>query len=373
MQINAEANAVKPEGPVKSPELASDVDITKVGTVQSTSSVSKEQGDFGSKSNRDLAESLIKQINKSREDFTENVAAKFSVAEVVMGIVLTATRRRLDDFAYLVTSLLEYAENAFNLDSQVNKLPKPIKDAFSFVLNLVGRKTPDGQKISAEKLILHKEAMIGTMNFFTNIPVLFASVFRGLRALSQFKEVERYEPNNFMAKLFLYGAPLLNAATMSVSAAGKISPAQAMKAILNRYNVDDKLKEKTLDDANAGLNSAVEDKYCGLMSAGLTFTPIIGKLIPRIDSFVENVYAAFISGLSVVNGYKGMINGFHEESYTPSAFETRMVKLFEPAKQMISSLLGTKIPSLKQFNDLIKEPSMANMKQLAGALDTVVV
>lgn len=316
---------------------------------------------------RILAQTLVKTINKNREDFAEGVAEKFSIAEVIMGVVLTATRRRLDDMAYLITSLLEYAENMFNIDAKVERLPSFIKNGFSAVLNLVGRKTPDGQKINAEKLTMHKEAMIGTMNFFTNIPVLFASVYRVLRAVTEFKEVKRYEPDNVLAKLLLYGAPLLNAAAMWTSAAGKVLPAEAMRSLLNKYPLENGNQAKYMDDANAGSNSAVEDKYCGLMSAGLSFTPLIGKIIPRIDSLVENLYAAFISGLSVLNGFKGMVNGFHEEQYKPTAFEMKIIKVFEPAKQLISRFFGIHIPGIKYFTDLIKDPSLQNLNTMSKA------
>ncbi|MDD9897955.1 MAG: hypothetical protein OXU45_03040, partial [Candidatus Melainabacteria bacterium] len=314
---------------------------------------------------RNLAQFLVKTINKNREDFTEGVAEKFSIAEVIMGVVLTATRRRLDDLAYLITSLVEYAENMFNIDSKVQRLPKFLKDAFSAVLNLVGRKTPDGQKIDAEKLTLHKEAMIGTMNFFTNIPVLLTSIYRALRAVTEFKEVKRYEPDNLFAKLLLYGAPLANAATMWTSAAGKILPSESMRSLLNNHPFENGNQEKYMDDANAGSNSGVEDKFCGLMSAGLTFTPLIGKWIPRIDSLVENLYAAFISGLSVVNGFKGMVNGFHEAAYKSTAFERKIIKVFEPVKQMISRFFGIHIPARKYFKQVIENPSLDNLNLLS--------
>jgi hypothetical protein len=138
-----------------------------------------------------------------------------------------------------------------------------------------------------------------------------------------------------------------------------------MRSLLNNHPFENGNQAKYMDDANAGSNSGVEDKFCGLMSAGLTFTPLIGKWIPRIDSLVENLYAAFISGLSVVNGFKGMVNGFHEEAYHSTAFERRIISVLEPVKQMVSRFFGINVPASKYFKQVTENPSLENLKLLS--------
>ncbi len=316
----------------------------------------------------DLTNKLLQNLAINKAQFTSKVAEKFSLLEIGMGAFLSIARWRLDDFAYFVTSALEWFENKIQDIQGTKNFPPLIQNAFTALFKLMNRTNKDGSEIQVADLDKHREAIVGSVNFFSTLPVLIASVFRAVKNLISLKEqVPRAEPSGLLMKAFLYLAPLLNTGAMWLSAAGKAAPAEAMQQVVSKSKTEIYNRDSMVDDYNTTLNSVNEDKLCGLMSAGLAVTPILGKIFPRFDKAIENIYATYISAKSLANGWQGMASGHHDDSprYNLSAFDHNLMQALEPAKQFVCNLAGIKVPALETFTNLMQKPTDRTTHQQA--------
>mgnify|MGYP001607034513 CR=1 FL=1 len=96
-------------------------------------------------------------------------------------------------------------------------------------------------------------------------------------------------------------------------------------------------------------------------------TPIIGKLFPRCDKAIENIYATYISAKSLANGWQGMASGHHDDSprYNLSVLDHNLMQVLEPAKQFVCKLAGIKVPALGTFTNLMQKPTDRTVQQQA--------
>lgn len=232
-----------------------------------------------------------------------SLVEKASVFEMAMaGLGTLVSGFQADWIAYFLESFGEMTENAFIAGK---KIPTIIAAPMKLLGNALGIRSHSGARLETnEDLMQAQEQLIGAINTTFSSASMLNIVLRTIPAVIKGKKSASDSDRGLLGFLSTKILPVINAAMMWGSGAGKRQLASAIQRI--HYNGN----RHQIDGAWA---SGIQDYYCGFNSFALMLRQLLGAVSPKLAHIAEPILAAWISGGSLKEGLHALKGNGDEE------------------------------------------------------------
>ncbi len=306
----------------------------------------------------------------------------FEMSMAGMGSVLTKGSPYW--LSYFCASFVEWVENkaTSNKDYQ---MPRPVIGLFNTLCKWWGVKDKHDQRLTWDKALSQgiREKVIGTFNASLSLFTLAYSVSKPLLAMAGIGQKRKPRASSrFMNVIHTVAKgvlPIVNAGLMWSSAAGKSLLGHALAGLPQPPMVQAKRSDGKTEleplDVSGHLQSSREDDICGRESTGLMIGHVIDMINPTLGRIYDTCLGIIISGLSFVNGRKGM-HGEEEGSKLslqqryPLGFLQRgaVGQFFYSAVRKVCSVMGLALPHGEDIVSLIKNNNPLEQTRLFNKL-----
>ncbi len=353
-----------------------------------------QKNNFNKTANEDELKTISRAVEESKQEDPNRTEAKndgeklsiklyevikgltdkmgvFSLFEMSMaGIGSILTKGSPYWLSYFCASFVEWVENKATSNKDY-AMPKPVTSLFNTLCGWWGVKDKHGQKLTWDKALTQgiREKVIGTFNASLSLFTLAYSLSKPLLAMAGIGQKQKKQSSsplmrtiNTIAKGIL---PVVNAGLMWSSAAGKALLGHALadlpKPPMMKVNRADGKHELEPLDISGHLQSSKEDDICGRESTGLMIGHLIDMINPTLGRIYDTCLGIFISGLSFLNGKKGMDgeeNGSNlslRERYPLGILQKGAIgQVFYSSVRYICKLMGLELPHGEDLASLIK-------------------
>ncbi len=309
----------------------------------------------------------------------------FSLFEMSMaGIGSVLTKGSPYWLSYFCASFVEWVENKATSNKDY-AMPKPVTALFNTLCGWWGVKDKHNEKLTWDKALSQgiREKVIGTFNASLSLFTLAYSLSKPLLAMAgigQKQKTKSTSPFMRMVNTIAKGVlPVVNAGLMWSSASGKALLGHALAGLpqppMIKVKRADGREELEPLDVSGHLQSSKEDDICGRESSGLMIGHVIDMINPTLGRIYDTCLGIIISGMSFLNGRKGMRgeeeggNLSLQERYPLGVLQKgSMGQFFYGLVRKICTWMGLQLPHGEDIASLIKNNNPLEQLRLLNKL-----